>query len=66
MSRIADRKTRIDLLLKMINEAGDVPIKAILAKFCIKTGVTPFTAKRYLQLLVDAGEVDESVAEDYL
>ena len=66
MSRIADRKARIERLLTMIRQRGDTPIKKVLAKFCIETGTTPFTAKRYLQLLVDAGEVDESVAKDYL
>jgi hypothetical protein len=56
--RIKQRKNRIDLLQKMIKEAsGKESTKKVLARFCVDTGVTEFTAQKYLQLLKDANLV---------
>jgi len=53
--RISQRKRRIDLLLRMIKENVDVEsLDKIIAKFCVQTGVTEFTARRYLRLLIEA------------
>lgn len=57
--RIKGRRDRIALLQKAINDAGEnKPIKKVLAEFCVKSGVTEYTAKKYLTLLRDAGLID--------
>jgi hypothetical protein len=61
--RIKNRKNRIALLRKMINEAtarGE-SIKKVLARFCCDTGVTEFTARKYLRLLKDAELIPETI-----
>ena len=59
--RIKERKERIAALKKAIDDAGDEPIKKVIANFCIQTGVSEYTVRRYLRLLIDAGLVDETV-----
>ena len=59
--RIKERKERIAALKKAIDEAGDEPIKKVIASFCVRTGVSEYTVRRYLRLLIDAGLVDETV-----
>lgn len=63
-TRIRERKQRIDLLARMLNERGDESVRKVLARFCVQTGVTLFTAKRYLELLKDAAAVEIASNED--
>jgi len=49
---------RIRLLHKMLCDSSDSEEKT-LARFCCETGVSKFTARRYLALLVEAGLVEE-------
>jgi len=62
-TRIRERKQRIDLLARMLDERGNESVKKVLARFCVQTGVTLFTAKRYLELLKDA-EAVQIASED--
>ena len=60
--RIRGRKERIALLEKMIKDSADKePLKKTLARFCVLTGVTSYTARKYLKLLMDAERLEGSV-----
>ncbi len=53
--RVKGRKERLELLMKMIEEnADDEPLDVVLARFCVETGVTRYTARKYVKLLRDA------------
>ena len=57
--RVKGRKARIALLEKMIKEAGGESINKTLARFCIKTCITEYTARKYLKLLIDAEAIEK-------
>jgi len=58
--RIKERKHRIALLQKMLN-GSDEPTDKVLARFCVETGVTEFTARKYFDLLIKAGLTDRTL-----
>lgn len=56
------RKKRIQLMREMLNEdlgkdKESISYNKFIAKFCLITGVSKRTAKEYLDLLADSGEV---------
>lgn len=54
---VQSRRERLQLLKKMLNENQHIPLRIVLAKFAVMTGVTMTTARRYYRLLLQAGEV---------
>jgi hypothetical protein len=60
--RIRGRKQRIQLLRKMLNEMSDKSLTELLAHFCVLTGVTEYTACKYLKLLREADLIPSRLA----
>jgi len=50
-------KARIRLLHRMLSQSTD-PVGKTLARFCCETGVSMYTARKYLRLLIQAGLVE--------
>jgi DNA-binding transcriptional ArsR family regulator len=55
---VSRRKERIRLLHKMIGEDTTGDIEKVLGKFCCETGVSLYTARSYLKVLIQAGLVE--------
>jgi Fe2+ or Zn2+ uptake regulation protein len=55
---VSRRKQRLRLLHKMISEDTTGDIERVLARFCAETGVSLYTARSYLKVLVQAGLVE--------
>ena len=54
---VEERQKRIQKLKEMLETEKEEPLKTILAKFCIETGVSMRTAREYYALLVNSGAV---------
>jgi len=50
---VSNAKDRIRLLHKMLGNTTD-PTEQIIARFCCETGVSEYTARRYMQMLIKA------------
>jgi len=54
---MADRRTRIEKLEKLIKEEGSKDLEALIAKFAYEEGISVRCAKEYLDMLKKSGRI---------
>lgn len=54
---LSSRRKRIALLKEMIEKNPEKPLKEIIAKFCVETGIRETLAQSYYKLLIESKEI---------